>query len=312
MRLIDLHCDTILCCMDDIDNLGLLKNDFNVDIEKLQKANSLAQFFALFVDLEETKDPLDTCLQMANKFHQELEKNKDILKLARSYREVVSNDKEGKISAFLTVEEGGVLKGNIDNLKLLHNLGVRLITLTWNYPNELGYPNANRKNWGKGLTSFGKDVVCEMNSLGMLVDVSHLSDEGFYDVVDIASKPFVASHSNARTITHNYRNLTDEMIKLLGEKGGVTGINFEKSFLGNRDISAVEDMVTHIKHIVNVGGMEVVAMGTDFDGISQNLEIRNIGEIEKLILSIKKQGFTEGQIDKLLYKNALRVIKDVL
>jgi len=312
MRLIDLHCDTILCCMDDIENLGLLRNDFNVDIEKLKKANSLAQFFALFVDLEKTEDPLDTCLRMANKFHQELEENKDSISLARSYEELVSNDKEGKISAFLTVEEGGVLKGNIDNLKLLKDLGVRLITLTWNYPNEIGYPNANRKNWMKGLTSFGKDVVCEMNSLGMIVDVSHLSDEGFYDVAEIASKPFVASHSNARAITHNYRNLTDDMIKLLGEKGGVTGINFEKSFLGNRNISAVEDMVTHIKHIVNVGGMEVVAMGTDFDGISQELEIRNIGEIEKLIVALKRQGFTEGQLDKLLYKNSLRVIKDIL
>jgi len=312
LKLIDLHCDTISCCMKEKDKYGLFRNDFNVDIEKLKKANSSAQFFAMFVDLEKTKDPLEACLLMADKFHQELEINKNYIKLAKNYEDIISNEKEDKISAFLTIEEGGVLQGSIGNLKRFYEMGVRLITLTWNYPNDLGFPNANIKDWKQGLTSFGKEVVQEMNSLGMLVDVSHLSDEGFYQVADISGRPFVASHSNARAVTHNYRNLTDDMIKLLAEKGGVMGINFEKTFLGNRQFSAVEDMVTHIKHIFNVGGAEVLAMGSDFDGINQELEIRDIGEIDKLINVLIKEGFTEGQLEKFLYKNALRVIKDVL
>ena len=312
MKLIDLHCDTISCCMADKDKFGLLKNDFNVDIEKLKKANSLAQFFAMFVDMEETKDPFESCLQMIDKFHEELKINKDYISLARNYEEILSNEIGNKISAFLTIEEGGALRGSMDNLKMFYELGVRLITLTWNYPNELGFPNANKKDWKQGLTSFGKEVVEAMNDFGIIVDVSHLSDEGFYQVADISTKPFVASHSNARAITHNYRNLTDEMIRLLAEKGGVMGINFEKSFLGNREYSAVEDMVTHIKHIHNVGGIDVLAMGTDFDGISQELEIRNIGEIDKLINALMREGFTEGQLEKFLYKNALRAIKDIL
>jgi len=217
--------------------------------------------------------------------------------LARNYNEMMENRKNGKISAFLTVEEGGVIKGQMHNLRNLYRLGVRLVTLTWNFPNEIGYPNAEDQY---------------MNRLGMLIDVSHLSDGGFYDVAKLSSKPFVASHSNARSITSHRRNLTDDMIKILADKGGVTGINFAKDFLGEAPLSTVCDMVKHIEHIRRVGGIEVIALGTDFDGISPQLEIENIGQIEKLICGLKKNKFSDDDIEKIFYKNALRVIKEVL
>lgn len=312
MMVIDLHCDTILKCMEDGERFGIAENEFSVDLNKLKQANSLAQFFALYVDLKEFEDPYIYCMKMANKFFRELEKNKDQIQIAKNYKDMIYNKEQGKLSAFLTIEEGGVLKGEIDTLRSFYQLGVRLITLTWNYPNEIGFPNSEAQYSQQGLTRFGKEVVNEMNSLGMIVDVSHLSDSGFYDVAKLSSKPFVASHSNARCITSHCRNLSDEMIKILANKGGVMGINFEKSFLGTEPLSRVEEMVKHIAHIKNVGGIDVIAIGTDFDGISDGLQIENIGQINKLILGLQQNNFSEAEIEKILYKNAIRVIKDTL
>jgi len=312
MNVIDLHCDTILKCMEDGERFGIAENEFSIDLKKLKQANSLAQFFALYVDLKEFEDPFKYCMKMANKFFRELEKNKDQIKIAKNYNDIINNNKQGKLSAFLAIEEGGVLKGDINNLRSFHELGVRLITLTWNYPNEIGFPNCEAQYSVQGLTEFGKEVVEEMNSLGMIIDVSHLSDSGFYDVAMLSSKPFVASHSNARSITSHFRNLNDEMIKVLANKGGVMGINFEKSFLGKEPISRVEEMVAHINHIKNVGGIDVIAIGTDFDGISDGLEIENIGQINKLILGLQRSDFSEVEIEKILYKNTKRVIQDTL
>ncbi|WZL74465.1 dipeptidase [Clostridiaceae bacterium 35-E11] len=312
MNIIDLHCDTILKLMEDKEKLELKQNPFSVDIEKLSKASSLAQFFALYIDLEEAKDPLEYCLEMLDKFYIEMEKNKNEIRIARNYEEMLEHYKQGKISAFLTIEEGGALKGELYHLRNFYRLGVRLITLTWNYPNEIGYPNCTAEFTNKGLTDFGKEVVCEMNRLGMMIDVSHLSDQGFYDVAKISSKPFVASHSNARTIKDHTRNLTDPMIGTLADKGGIMGINFAKEFLGEASISKVEDMIRHIQYIHNQGGIEVIALGTDFDGISPGLEIEHMGEMYKLIDALQKSGFSEEDIEKICYKNALRVIKEVL
>jgi len=309
MKLIDFHCDTALKLYEDASNLK--QNDYSIDIQKLKKANSLAQFFAMFIELNITKDPLQKCLSMIDKFHCELNKNKDSILLATSYEDLVYNKSKEKISAFLTVEEGAVLKGQMSNLRILNKLGVKLITLTWNFPNEIGYPNCIPEYMNKGLTPFGIELVEEMNRLNMIVDVSHLSDGGFYDVAKYSKTPFVASHSNARSITNNPRNLTDEMIKLLSEKGGIIGINFYGEFLGGGQNSRIDDMIFHIKHIKNIGGIDVIAVGSDFDGIDSTLEIENIGEIHKLITALKKHKFTESDIEKIFYKNALRLLKEI-
>ncbi len=312
MRFIDFHCDTILQLMVDRKDLHLNSNRFCVDIEKLRHSQSLAQFFALYIDYQGEKDPLETCLEMTDKFFEELGENQKEIGLARNYSQLIENDKQGKISAFLTIEEGGALKGELYHLRNFYRLGVRLITLTWNYPNEIGYPNCKPEFSGLGLTSFGEEVVVEMNRLGMLIDVSHLSDQGFYDVARLSKKPFIASHSNARAITNHSRNLTDEMIRTLAEQGGVMGINFEKEFLGNSEQSKVEDMVRHIQHIRNVGGIDVIAIGSDFDGTSPGLEIENIGQMDKLVTGLKKNKFSGEEVEKICYKNGLRIIQEVL
>ncbi len=310
MKLIDLHCDTILRCVDSKGEVKLAKNDLCIDIQKLRKAGSLAQFFAMYVDLENDAEPMDRCLDMIDTFYNEIEENSADIAFAGSLADMKKNRSEGKISAFLTVEEGGAIEGKLRNLRNLYRLGVRLITLTWNYPNCIGYPNFEWKHKDKGLTPFGEEVVAEMNRLGMIIDVSHLSDKGFYDVARLSEKPFVASHSNARTIEGHPRNLTDDMLKVLTEKGGVTGINLEPIFLGNE--GTVEVMTNQIKHMIKVAGIDVVAIGTDFDGTSPLTAIKDIGEISILSDALKKAGFTSGDIDKIMYKNAERVLRAAL
>ncbi len=310
MKLIDLHCDTMVHLMEG--EQVLLKNELGVDIHKLQAGHSLAQFFALFIDMNKWNDPLHRCLAMVDRFYQELEKNQEYIALATNYEDVLRNQQMNKLSAFLTIEEGGALAGKLSNLRNFYRLGVRLITLIWNYPNEIGYPNAGGVHSDQGLTEFGRNVVAEMNRLGMLIDVSHMSDKGFYDVARLSEKPFVASHSNARTITGHLRNMTDDMIRLLSEKGGIMGITFPKQFLGTKDISLVEDMIIHIKHIKQIGGIDVLAIGTDLDGTKPKLEIDNIGSIGKLLHGLEQAGFSTTELEKIFHKNALRVIKEVL
>lgn len=313
MSIIDLHCDTI-CHLIDNKDMELKRNHLAIDLEKLTKGNSLAQFFALFIDLKEHPKAFNRAMDMLNKFYEELEKNNHEISVAKNYEDFEVNKEEDKISAFLTIEEGEAIEGSLKNLRNFYDLGVRLMTLTWNYENSIGYPNCREEFRNKGLKTFGLETLEEMNRLGMIIDVSHLSDGGFYDVARYSKKPFVASHSNSRAVCNHSRNLTDDMIRTLSEKGGITGINFEKSFLiegGSK--SAVEDMVKHINHICNVGGIDVLSLGSDFDGINpKNLEISNMGEIDKLITALQKEGYHESHIEKILYRNALRVIKEVM
>jgi membrane dipeptidase len=312
MQIIDLHCDTISCFMEACEHTSLRRNNLSVDIDKLQAGQALAQFFALYVNKEKHHDPFEHCLLMLDRFYQELAQNTDVIQLACSYSDLCDAMTQKKIAAFLTIEEGGVLKGKIEYLRIVHRLGVRLITLTWNYPNEIGFPNCEENYCHRGLTEFGQEVVQEMNRLGMIIDVSHLSDQGFYDVARLSAKPFTASHSNARSMTNHPRNLTDDMIKTLANKGGVMGLNFANRFLGVSPTSQIGDMVRHLNHIRNVGGADVLAMGTDFDGIERQLEIETIGEIGKLTDALQKAHWSNEDIEKLFYKNALRFIQEVL
>lgn len=307
MKLIDFHCDTIYKIRKN-EKLSMRNNNLSVDFCKMNAAGSIAQFFALFVCLDETKTPYSEALHMYHIFKNEMDKNSDIVNFAKSY-EALNNNVP---CCFLTIEEGAVIEGSLHNLKEFFKLGVRLMTLTWNFPNEIGYPNFEMKYYDMGLTPFGKDVVQQMNELDMIIDVSHLSDTGFYDVADISSKPFLASHSNSRAVTNHYRNLTDDMIRVLGNKGGIAGLNFEKTFLGNSPYGRLSEMVNHIKHMVNIGGIEIIALGSDFDGIETLSEIEDISRMDKLYGALKNNGFKDDAIEKIFFKNGLRFLKDTL
>lgn len=314
MKVIDFHCDTLLQLMRAGEDASLCSNSFSVDLGKMRAGGVAAQFFACYVDQEVEARSLERALLMIDRFYQELKGCEADIRVATCYDDWLSHQAEGVISAFLTLEEGGVLQGRLEYLRLFYRLGVRLITLTWNYPNEIGFPHTTTAAGQSGLTPFGREVVAEMNRLGMLIDVSHLSDQGFYEVAALSAKPFVASHSNARAVTGHTRNLTDDMLRVLSEKGGVAGLNFSRNFLGQAGPSnRIEDMVRHVRHMVNTGGIEAVAIGSDFDGIDPAPpEVPTSGELPRLTEALADAGFTEDEIEKICWRNALRVIRDTL
>ena len=319
MRLIDMHCDTIWMLMREKDT-KLKNNRFCVDVEKLKSAGSMAQFFACFIYMDEItgEDRYDKgyqlALDMIARGKKEFAKSWHDMLLACSFDELMKNNEDGKMSAFLTVEEGGILNGDLNRLQTLYDEGIRLITLTWNHENCIGYPNSKDEAiMQKGLKPFGVEVVEKMNQLGMIIDVSHLSDGGFWDVLTYSNKPVVASHSNARSLCEHPRNLSDEMIKALADKGGIAGVNMYPYFINKNGKATVEDIADHVWHMYQTGGENVIAVGTDFDGFDEGeLDIAHIGEMEQLYDAVKKRGFSERQMEKFWSGNAMRVMRQVL
>lgn len=314
-----MHCDTVLGLMHG-ENVNLKKNALCVDLEKMRQADSMALFFACFIYMKRFQgndrfaQGYQHALKMIARAKEEFAKYPEEIVLTTSFDEMMQNEQAGKMSAILTVEEGGVIDGKMENLEELYRQGIRLITLTWNEENCLGFPNSKDANvMNQGLKPFGIEVVERMNELGMIVDVSHLSDGGFWDTIKYSKKPVIASHSNARTLCNHQRNLTDEMIRALAEKGGVSGINFYPYFLNENGKATIDDLIRHIEHLYYVGGEDFVAMGTDFDGFDDGeLDIKHLGEIPYLYEALKKRKFNDSQIEKFWHKNAMRVMKEVL
>lgn len=312
MRCVDLHADTISALLCGVSKGNLRENTGQVDLAKLAAGGVGTQFFACYFDKTKVDSPYQMAKDMIRFAKEELTNCTDDIMLARSVADMEQAEREGKMTAFLTIEEGGALEGKMEHLTEFYEDGVRLITLTWNYPNEIGYPNIGYRDADKGLTPFGREVVGEMERLGMIVDVSHLSDRGFYDVAEMMTKPFIASHSNARAVTDHPRNLTDDMIRTIAEAGGVIGLNFANIFLGESSVSLVVDMVRHVKHIYQIGGREVLALGSDFDGIDPAVEISDASMLPLLWDSLAREGFLADDIERMQTKNATRVLKACL
>ena len=330
MRVVDMHCDTISRLLG-LRREGraetLRENTGHLDLLRMRQGNYLLQNFALFVDLGTGRDPWEEVCALYDCYREELEKNADRIAPVYRYADIAANEREGKLSAMLTVEEGAVCKGQPARLEELYEMGVRMVTLTWNFPNELGYPNLSRELEGEarkhtpelrgGLTECGREFVEEMERLGMIPDVSHLSDAGFYDVLEVTKKPFVASHSNARAVCPHVRNLTDDMIRRLAERGGVMGLNYYADFLeevpeGRKNPGTLAAIVLHAKHITDVGGVEVLGLGSDFDGIDTHAELPGAQSMERLWEALKGSGFTESQLDRIFSGNVLRVYRETL
>lgn len=318
MNLIDMHCDTLSLLSGKKKGQDLEHTDCSISLPGMKKAGTLAQFFACFTYLEDFKetDGYEGCyrqaLDMISVLEEQLSLFPDALALARSCDEIRKNASEGKISAVLTIEEGGILNRKADRLHILYEKGVRLMTLMWNYENCLGYPNSrDAELMKKGLKDFGIEVVERMGGLGMIADVSHASDGSFYDILKYAKGPVVASHSNCRALCSHPRNLSDDMIHALAEKGGIAGLNFYGSFLGTKEDSKIEEMTAHILHMIRVGGREFPAVGTDFDGIDgmDHMDIPKADGMEKLWEALKKKGLSEEQLELIWSGNALRVLR---
>lgn len=337
MSYVDFHCDTLKRAFEqEKREIGSFP-EVSVDLERLHLGGARAQFFAAFVpprennmdwwqkygekdpagQLREDYEPEDAYIRALREILiHTAEVFPDMLQPVQTAREMREAWDRGQIAAFFTLEDGRSVGGSLEKLKSYRDFGVSLITLTWNGANCFGFPNSrDAKIMEQGLTAFGQEAVEYMNELGILVDVSHLSDGGFWDVVRITKKPFVASHSNCRALSPHPRNLTDEMIRALAEKGGVAGLNFCSAFLGMDTMSwdsKIADMVAQVSHMVQVGGLECAAIGTDFDGIESRLEITGPDQMERLWDALKKAGFSQDAVEKIAWENGVRVLEEVL
>lgn len=330
MKVVDMHCDTITEIYQKQLKGGmdsLYKNSLHLDLIRMKQSDYLLQNFAIFVQLKDCDNPLEYTLKVIDFYYEELSKNKEIIRPVVKYKEIEENRKLGLMSSLLAIEEGGTTMLDLAHLRNFYRLGVRMLTLTWNYYNGIGYPNLtfqsgdipqfSAPNTISGLTPFGIEFVEEMERLGMIIDVSHLSDAGFYDVLKYTKKPFVASHSNSRDLCNHVRNLTDTMIRKIGERGGVVGINFCSSFLKEgmskeEEVNSISFMVDNIKRMIYVGGYQCVGLGSDFDGITTNLGMKDCSYMDRLVDRLEKEGLTQSTIEGIMYKNVLNVYKEVL
>lgn len=300
MKFFDLHCDTIGECSNN--NLPLRENSLHIDLLRAGNIEEYTQVFAIWIpDQLRGKEAVEYFDRTADYFYKEIEANKDLISLYKENRST-------PVRAILSVEGGSACGGTIDGLYHLYERGVRLITLTWNAVNEIGGGAFSEG----GLTPFGKDFIKEAETLGITLDVSHLNRQSFFELAEIAQKPFVASHSNADIVNNQYarkRNLSDEQIAIIKEKNGLIGLNFCQDFIEDENSSGVESVCRQLDYFVNAGCEDIVAFGCDFDGCTVNDKFNGIETISELYNELKLRGYEEDFLDKVFYKNALSFFK---
>jgi membrane dipeptidase len=310
----DGHCDTILEIINHKRTLGKRASTGHLDIPRMKEGGLDVQFFAVFIeDIYKPDSSLKRTLQLIDCFFREIEKNQDDISLVTNYNQIEEANKARKIAAILSIEGGEALEGDLGVLRVLYGLGVRLLTLTWNQRNQIA-DGIGEFRTGSGLTEFGLKVIDEMNDLRMLIDVSHLSETGFWDVIKRSKAPIVASHSNCYALCHHLRNLKDEQIKALANKGGVIGITFVPNFLTQeKRKTTIKDVVKHIDYLVKKAGIDCVGLGSDFDGTGAlPLGLEGVDKIPNITEELLNQGYKEKDIKKILGENFLRVFKEVV
>lgn len=303
MRIFDLHCDTLFKFFENRDYSFQL-NDGHIFEDALVKGGYAAQCFAIYQPTEIKGE--DGFLFFKNQVgnFEGLVKNSSVLEFAKTKTDFENNLNNGKISAVLTVENADFLQGQISRIDLLESKGVKVLGLVHNGENCLGFPHSVAE---KPLKNFGKEVVKRLNSTDILVDVSHLSEGGFWDVARLSKNPIVATHSGCRSVFEHSRNLSDDQIKAVADSGGVVGCVFYSHFLNGTNRTEIDDIIRHVEHLISVGGQGVVALGTDFDGMECDLFLKDASEMQSIVDAlIKKFGFSVAE--KICFGNAKRVL----
>lgn len=307
MHIFDGHCDTLLRCY--LEGGGLRKRSGHLDLERLSRLGHCAQFFAVFGSKTDTAGDLNQVFRREVAiFQREMEANRDLVVHCRTAAEAEAAWASGRQAAFLSVEGADLLDCDLQKLEEAYRLGVRAVNLVWNYENALSGSNAEAPE--KGLTTRGKDFVLRMQELGMLVDVSHLSDPGFWDVIELAKKPIFASHSNSRAVCGHKRNLTDAQFTAIIGNRGVAGINMAAEFLG--DDPDLNTVVAHIEHWMSLGGEANVSLGGDWDGIDRApRDVKDIRNLEDLAERLLQMNYPEQRVNDIFYNNLMRVVREV-
>jgi membrane dipeptidase len=348
---IDSHIDTVQGVLFDRNDLTERSSHGHVDLVRLREGGVNAPFFALWVPTYyKGAEAVRRTLDFRDAMQRLFDTHPDQIALALNAADVERIAGSGRIAAILTVEGGHQIANDLAVLRMYHQLGIRGMTLT-HFRNTDWADSSTDKPAHNGLTEFGRQVVREMNRLGMIVDISHVSDKTFYDVLAVTSKPVIASHSSCRALSDVVRNMTDDMIRALAKNGGTIGINFGEGFLNpkdaerlKRDIQAIakepvlsgkgldeyaakehqremvpqhafatlDDAVAHVDHAVKIAGIEHVGIGSDFDGISAPPQgLEDISKMPALAAALRKKGYSEADVRKIFGGNTLRVLREV-
>ena len=316
MFLLDTHCDTpgeILRGR----NLTADNSDIHVDFPKLVRGGVDAAFFALYVPAAlATEQAYEHAVRLYNAVKDTVEANPDKAAFAQSRDQAYANKSKGLFSVFLGLENGSPIGTSLAGLHEFYDRGVRYMTLCHSADNEICDSCAGNGRW-HGLSPFGREVIREMNDMGMLIDVSHISDESFYDVLEISSRPVVATHSCCRALADHPRNMTDDMIRALADAGGVIQINFYPVFLDSSfkesemflsPRPSYKRIADHIDHVVELVGIEHVGIGSDFDGIEVTPEgMEDISMMPKLFEELTARGYKKSDLEKIASENFFNV-----
>lgn len=298
--LFDCHCDTGAHAREHGEKLR--RNRMQLDLERLSHYSPAGQVFA--VCAADDAEPIKFADVSIAFFLEQIKDNSDIVKLCLNFRDILSAEKEGKIAALLSIE-GAEQISDIDEA---YGQGVRIVHMTWNHDNALC---GAAMDSGAGLTQEGKRFVLRAQQLGIMLDMSHVSERGFWDALSISTRPVIAGHSNARAVCNVTRNLTDAQFTALVKQGGGAGINLYPEFLGlGRDIDAV---FAHIEHFMSLGGERAVFLGCDLDGIEQMPKgISGVQDLGRIYEALLRHNYPERLARDIFRNNILRVMEKAL
>ncbi len=296
MKIFDLHCDTLTECHKR--HLSLRNSRTQLSLDRMGRGE-WRQAMAVFMPDFLRGVWADVYFDMVCRFwRRELVRHGGLVRVVDDLSSEISGD---KIELFLTVEGGSVLRGKEERIPLLARRGVRMLTLTWNGKNELGGGCLE----DIGLTDFGRRAVPILEQNNIIIDISHLGDKGFWEVAELAKRPFLASHSNSRTIHDHPRNLTDRQFLAIVEAGGIVGLNFYIEFLGRGEtVHMPKTLMAHINHFVALGGENHIALGSDYDGAELAFYINRSEKLEKAVQTMVKSGLDYTLAEKICHKNA--------
>jgi len=300
----DAHCDTVSFCLRA--GTGLKRSGGQLDLDRLSRFGAAAQFFALYAD----SDPFGTdrlfpeCRRQHDFFAEELAREDCPAVQCRTGAEIRAANGAGRIAALLSLEGGELLDCDPEKLETAAVWGVRAVNITWNHGNALS--GSHREEPGRGLSHRGRAFVREAERLGILIDVSHLSDTGFWDLVRIAARPILATHSDARAICPHSRNLTDDMFRAIRDSGGAAGLNFYAPFVGGGE--GMDDILRHVEHFLSLDGEKTLCLGGDWDGCDRLAGgLRGVEDLPRLWDALAARGYCEPLLRDIFYNNLLRV-----
>jgi len=323
---VDAHCDTIGSWMEtpsmpifgvptrraERRSLGKRSEEGAIDIPRMKEGGLDCQVFAVWTAPAFYNAPLKRAVQMIDAFYLEVEKNLDSIAVCINHEQIMEAVKKGKIAAILSIEGGEPVQGGPGVLRILYRLGVRVLSFT-HFPRNLIADGSGELRSKSGLTDIGAQLVEEMNRIGMIIDVSHINEPGFWDIIEMTKSPVIATHSNCKALCDVHRNLSDEQIEALAEKGGVMGMNYYRGFVEMDSNKAnLDKLLDHIDHTVQLVGPDYIGLGSDFDGGGGLPGLKDVTEIPNITRGLVARGYSDEDIEKILGDNFLNVFKRVL